>query len=83
MIVIIFFFVDVWNLFEFWLSKGDVSFNLGEKMLEWYILVKDFFGFIFYFGFWGIVVGFFVDDDEEVIGVNGFGLDDYFYNELY
>jgi hypothetical protein len=74
---------DVRNLSELRPSKGDASFNPGEKMLEWHISAKDFSGPTSYFGLRGTVVGPFVDDDEEATGANGFGLDDYSYNEPY
>lgn len=74
---------DVRNLSELRPSKGDASFNPGEKVLEWHISAKDFSGPSSYFGLRGTVVGPFVDEDNET-EANGFGLDaDYSYNEPY
>ncbi|KAK0385061.1 hypothetical protein NLU13_7539 [Sarocladium strictum] len=74
---------EVRNLSELRPSKGDASFNPGEKMLEWHISAKEFSGPSSYFGLRGTVVGPFVDDDEQETEANGFGLDDYSYNEPY
>ncbi|KAH8170507.1 adaptor complexes medium subunit family protein [Sarocladium implicatum] len=75
---------DVRNLSEVRPSKGDASFNPGDKVLEWHISSKEFSGPTSYFGLRCTVVGPLPDDDEESSEANGFGLDaDYSYNEPY
>lgn len=75
---------DVRNLSEVRPSKGDASFNPGDKVLEWHISAKEFSGPTSYFGLRCTVVGPLPDDDDQDSEANGFGLDaDYSYNEPY
>lgn len=76
---------DVRNLSEVRPSKGDASFNPGEKMLEWHIPAKDIMsGPTSYFGLRCTVVGPLVDDEEPEFDPNGFNFNnDYSYNEPY
>ena len=64
---------DVRNLSEIRPSKGDASFNPGEKFLEWYIPAKELSGGTSYFGLRCTVVGPLVGEDEEGFDPNGFG----------
>lgn len=75
---------DVRNLSEIRPSKGDASFNPGEKILEWHIPAKDMSGGTSYFGLKCTVVGPLVNNDNEDLDTNGFGFgNDYSYTEPY
>lgn len=76
---------DVRNLSEIRPSKGDASFNPGERVLEWHISSKEFSGPTSYFGLRCTVVGpLMADEEEEELSSNGLGLDpDYSYDEPY
>lgn len=64
---------DVRNLSEIRPSKGDASFNPGDKMLEWHIPAKDLSGGTSYFGLRCTVVGPLPDQNEDDFDGNGFG----------
>lgn len=75
---------DVRNLSEIRPSRGDASFNPGEKFLEWHIPAKELSGGTSYFGLRCTVVGPLAVPDEEDLDPNGFGFgNDYSYNEPY
>ncbi|KAI8725131.1 MHD domain-containing protein [Fusarium sp. LHS14.1] len=64
---------DVRNLSEIRPSKGDASFNPGEKFLEWHIPAKELSGGTCYFGLRCTVVGPITGEDEDGFDPNGFG----------
>jgi hypothetical protein len=64
---------DVRNLSEIRPSKGDASFNPGEKVLEWYIPAKELSGGTSYFGLRGTVVGPLTEEGDGGFDPNGFG----------
>ncbi|KAF5703814.1 APM1-AP-1 complex subunit mu1 subunit [Fusarium mundagurra] len=64
---------DVRNLSEIRPSKGDASFNPGEKVLEWYIPAKELSGGTSYFGLRGTVVGPLTEEGDGEFDPNGFG----------
>jgi hypothetical protein len=75
---------DVRNLTEIRPSKGDASFNPGDKMLEWHIPAKDITGPTAFFGLRCTVVGPLAGNDEEDFEANGLGTNnDYSYDEPY
>lgn len=75
---------DVRNLSEIRPSRGDASFNPGDRVLEWNIPAKELSGGTSYFGLRCTVVGPLVDDDEEELDPTGFGFGtDYSFNEPY
>lgn len=75
---------DVRNLSEIRPSKGDASFNPGEKVLEWHIPAKELSGPTSYFGLRCTVVGPLNDDEDQDFNSNGFGFNtDFSYNEPY
>lgn len=75
---------DVRNLSEIRPSKGDASFNPGERLLEWHIPSKEIFGPTSYFGLRCTVVGTLMGDDQPEFDANGFGFNtDFSYNEPY
>ncbi|KAF7543528.1 hypothetical protein G7046_g9981 [Stylonectria norvegica] len=75
---------DVRNLSEIRPSKGDASFNPGDKILEWHIPAKELSGGTSYFGLRCTVVGPLVPDDDQESDPNGFGFgNDYSYSEPY
>lgn len=75
---------DVRNLSEIRPSKGDASFNPGEKFLEWHIPAKELSGGTSYFGLKCTVVGPLVANDDDEFNPGGFGLEnDYSYTEPY
>lgn len=75
---------DVRNLSEIRPSRGDASFNPGEKFLEWHIPAKELSGGTSYFGLRCTVVGPLPEADVEEFDPTGFGFGtDYSYNEPY
>ncbi|KAK7424398.1 hypothetical protein QQZ08_008657 [Neonectria magnoliae] len=75
---------DVRNLSEIRPSRGDASFNPGEKVLEWNIPAKELSGGTSYFGLRCTVVGPLTDDEEDELDPSGFGFGtDYSFNEPY
>ncbi|KAM0366541.1 hypothetical protein ACHAO7_006024 [Fusarium culmorum] len=75
---------DVRNLSEIRPSKGDASFNPGEKFLEWYIPAKELLGGTSYFGLRCTVVGPLAGEDDEGFDPNGFGFNtDYTFDGPY
>ncbi|KAF0641583.1 hypothetical protein FPSE5266_03859 [Fusarium pseudograminearum] len=75
---------DVRNLSEIRPSKGDASFNPGEKFLEWYIPAKELSGGTSYFGLRCTVVGPLAGEDDEGFDPNGFGFNtDYTFDGPY
>ncbi|GAB0137488.1 hypothetical protein EsDP_00005750 [Epichloe bromicola] len=74
---------DVRNLSDIRPSRGDASFNPGEKMLEWHVPTKELAGPTTHFGLRCTVVGSVVDETEE-FDPSGFAFGtDYSYNEPY
>jgi len=75
---------DVRNLSDIRPSRGDASFNPGDKVLEWHIPAKELSGPMSNFGLRCTVVGPLSGDDEERGDSNGFGFNtDFSYNEPY
>ncbi|KAI9167658.1 Adaptor complexes medium subunit family protein [Paramyrothecium foliicola] len=76
---------EVRNLSEIRPSRGDASFNPGEKFLEWHIAAKEISGPTSYFGLRCTVVGTLSGDEEDgEFDTNGFAFStDYSYNEPY
>ena len=75
---------EVRNLSDIRPSRGDASFNPGEKMLEWHVPSKELSGATSYFGLRCTVVGSLISEDEDEVEANGFGLNtDYSYDEPY
>ncbi|KAI5462519.1 Adaptor complexes medium subunit family-domain-containing protein [Mariannaea sp. PMI_226] len=75
---------DVRNLTEIRPSRGDASFNPGERVLEWTIPTKELSGGTSYFGLRCTVVGPLADSDEDELDPSGFGFGpDYTFNEPY
>ncbi|KAF4125798.1 AP-3 complex subunit mu, partial [Geosmithia morbida] len=79
---------DVRNLSDIRPSKGDASFNPGDKVLEWHVPASAMSGPTSYFSLRCSVVGPPTADDVDGSGAdmdtNGFGLGtDYSYNEPY
>lgn len=77
--------VDVRNLSDIRPSRGDASFNPGEKLLEWHIPASEITGPTSYFGLRCTVVGpLGGDNGEKEFDPSGFGFNtDYTYNEPY
>ncbi|KAH7326023.1 Adaptor complexes medium subunit family-domain-containing protein [Stachybotrys elegans] len=77
---------EVRNLSDIRPSKGDASFNPGDKVLEWHVSAKEFTGPTSYFGLRCTAVGA-VGGDEDGgadFDPNGFGFNtDHSYNEPY
>lgn len=71
---------DVRNLSEVRPSKGDASYNPGEKVLEWHIPSKEIAAGRSYFGLRCTVVGPLAVVDEHELDPSGFGFS---YNEPY
>ncbi|KAF3357987.1 AP-3 complex subunit mu like protein [Verticillium longisporum] len=75
---------DVRNLSEIRPSKGDASYNPGEKLLEWHVPTKELPSSTSYFGLRCTVVGQLPDKDEQELDPSGFGFGaEYTYNEPY
>ncbi|KAL6866002.1 hypothetical protein ACO1O0_002102 [Amphichorda felina] len=75
---------EVRNLSDIRPSRGDASFNPGEKVLEWHIPAKEITGPTSYFGLRCTVVGPLIGDGDTGFDTNGFGFNtDYSYNEPY
>jgi hypothetical protein len=76
---------EVRNLSDIRPSKGDASFNPGEKVLEWHIPAKEISGPTSYFGLRCTVVGPLTgDEDSDDANGLGFGFGpDYSYSEPY
>lgn len=75
---------DVRNLSDIRPSRGDASFNAGEKVLEWHIPAKELSGPASHFGLRCTVVGPLVDSDEaqDEFDPSGFGFgNEYSYSE--
>ncbi|KAI0206961.1 Adaptor complexes medium subunit family protein [Astrocystis sublimbata] len=74
---------DVRNLSDVRPSRGDASYNPGDRLLEWQIPAKDLSAGASYFGLRCTVVGPVADDAFEE-DPNGFGFGrDYSYDEPY
>lgn len=74
---------EVRNLLDIRPSKGDASFNPGEKVLEWAIPTKELSSGTSYYGLRCTVQGPLADDQEDA-DPNGFGFGrDYTYDEPY
>lgn len=78
---------DVRSLSELRPSKGDASYNPGDRFLEWHIPSKDLAAEGSYFGLRCTVVGAAADDEEDGNDPTGFGFSaggvDYSYDEPY
>lgn len=76
---------DVRNLSDIRPSRGDASFNPGDRVLEWHIPAKEMSGPTSYFGLRCTVVGPFThNDDDDDMEPNNFDFsNDYSYNENY
>lgn len=78
---------DVRSLSEIRPSKGDASYNPGDRFLEWHIPSKELASGGSYFGLRCTVVGPLADEDEEASDPTGLGLSgggvDYSYDEPY
>jgi AP-3 complex subunit mu len=75
---------EVRNLSEIRPSRGDASFNPGDKLLEWHIPAKEMSGPTSYFALRCTVVGALAGTDEADSDPSGFGFNtDYSYNEPY
>lgn len=76
---------DVRNLSDIRPSRGDASFNPGERVLEWHIPSKELSGPMSNFGLRCTVVGPIMDEEEEEeFDPSGFGFGtDYSYSEPY
>lgn len=74
------------NLSEIRPSRGDASYNPGDKFLEWHIPSKELAAGGSYFGLRCTVVGAVADEEEDSdptsFGFNGAGAD-YYYDEPY
>ena len=75
---------DVRNLSDIRPSKGDASFNPGEKVLEWHIPGNELSGPTTFFGLRCTVVGPLNGEETEGFDPNGFGFNnDFSYHEPY
>lgn len=75
---------EVRNLSDIRPSRGDASFNPGEKVLEWHIPAKELSGPMSNFGLRCTVVGPLSNEDAGNLDPNGFGFNtDFSYNEPY
>jgi AP-3 complex subunit mu len=74
---------DVRNLPEIRPSKGDASFNPGDKVLEWHIPTKELSGGVSHVGLRCTVAGPLAEEEQDT-DPNGFGFGkDYSYDEPY
>ncbi|KAI1806027.1 Mu homology domain-containing protein [Daldinia bambusicola] len=74
---------EVRNLSDIRPSKGDASFNLADKMLEWHIPAKELSVGTSYYGLRCSVQGPLTEDQEDT-DPNGFGFGrEYTYDEPY
>ncbi|EGX88027.1 adaptor protein complex 3 [Cordyceps militaris CM01] len=76
---------DVRNLSDIRPSRGDASFNPGQRVLEWHIATKELSGPTSHFGLRSTVVGAPSNEEQEDAfdpSGSGFG-QDYSYNEPY
>ncbi|KAG5922775.1 hypothetical protein E4U42_005325 [Claviceps africana] len=74
---------DVRNLSDIRPSRGDASFNPGERVLEWHVPTKQLAGPASHFGLRCTVVGSVADQGED-FDPSGFAFGtDYAYNEPY
>ncbi|ORY59616.1 Adaptor complexes medium subunit family-domain-containing protein [Pseudomassariella vexata] len=74
---------EVRNLSDVRPSKGDASYNPGDKFLEWHVPQKELSSGISHFSLKATVQGPFTDDGEDD-DPNGFGFGkDYSYDEPY
>ncbi|ODA80314.1 hypothetical protein RJ55_03272 [Drechmeria coniospora] len=75
---------EVRNLSDIRPSKGDASFNPGERLLEWHVPAKELSGPSSHFGLRCNVVGPLAEGTEHEFDPSGFGFGtDYAYNEPY
>lgn len=75
---------EVRNLSEVRPSKGDASFNMGEKVLEWHIPTKEMSSSMGHFGLRCTVVGQLPEQEDKELDTTGFGFgNDYSYSEPY
>ncbi|PHH64092.1 hypothetical protein CDD81_4967 [Ophiocordyceps australis] len=76
---------DVRNLSDIRPTKGDASFNPGERVLEWHVPTKELSGATSHFGLRCTVLGSLSDDDDDDehhdFDPSGFGFGT--YNEPY
>ncbi|RDA90210.1 hypothetical protein CP533_0475 [Ophiocordyceps camponoti-saundersi (nom. inval.)] len=61
------------NLSDIRPSKGDASFNPGERILEWHVPAKELAGLTCHAGLRCTVVGPLTDEEERVPEPSGFG----------
>ncbi|CAG9943506.1 unnamed protein product [Clonostachys rosea f. rosea IK726] len=72
------------NLSEVRPSKGDASFNPGDRVLEWHIPAKEMSGPTSYFGLRCTVVGPLTEEEDNDSDAGGLGFNtDFPYNEPY
>ncbi|GJN79033.1 AP-3 complex subunit mu [Purpureocillium lilacinum] len=75
---------DVRNLSDIRPSRGDASFNPGERALEWHVPAKELSGPTSHFGLRCTVVGPLVDEEEQEFDPSGFGFgNEYSYSGPY
>ena len=75
---------EVRNLSDIRPSRGDASFNPGERVLEWNVPSKELSGPTSHFGLRCTVAGPIRGDDAEEFDPSGFGFNhDYSYHEPY
>lgn len=76
---------DVRNLSDIRPSRGDASFNPGQRVLEWHIPAKELSGPTSHFGLRSTVVGQLTNEaQEDTFDPSGFGFgQDYSYDEPY
>ncbi|KAK7220602.1 hypothetical protein V2G26_008605 [Clonostachys chloroleuca] len=76
--------VGVRNLSEVRPSKGDASFNPGDRVLEWHIPAKEMSGPTSYFGLRCTVVGPLTEEEDNDSDAGGLGFNtDFPYDEPY
>ncbi|KJZ78229.1 hypothetical protein HIM_02267 [Hirsutella minnesotensis 3608] len=75
---------DVRNLSDIRPSRGDASFNPGERILEWHVPTKELTGPTSHLVLRCTVVGPLADDEEQEFDPSGFGFgNDTSYHEPY